>query len=159
MCRYFKTLNMKLKLNWGQSLAIVLFLFVVFIGSFVYKTLFVAKYDHALVSEEYYKEELHYQEEIDRLNKAQKLTENVTIQTNTKGITIQFPNSLDYKNITAQLKLIRNANTTFDIEKELKLDSLSYLIPDKELVKGRYSLKLIWTINDNSYQLNKKIDY
>lgn len=150
---------MKLKLNWGQSLAIVLFLFVVFIGSFVYKTLFVSDYDHALVSEEYYKEELHYQEEIDRLNNAKKLTKNVTIERNEKGITIQFPSNIDYKSITAQLKLIRNANTTFDIEKELKLDSLSYLIPDKELVKGRYTLKLIWKSNENSYQLNEKIDY
>ncbi|HIP48027.1 MAG TPA: hypothetical protein EYG92_03560 [Lutibacter sp.] len=150
---------MKFKLNWGQSIAVVLFLFVIFIGSFVYKTLFVSEYDHALVSKEYYKEEMHYQEEIDRLENASKLNENIEIDTNSNGITIQFPSSMDYKEITAHLKLMYNTDTSFDIEKEIKLDSLSFQISDKDLVKGRYLLKLIWEINENSYQLNEKIDY
>jgi len=114
---YFILYNMNFKLNWGQSIAVVLFLFVLFIGSFVYKTLFVSEYDHALVSKEYYKEEIHFQEEIDRLNNALKLSENVEIDTNSNGIIIQFPSNMDYKRITAHLKLIRNADTSFDIEK------------------------------------------
>lgn len=150
---------MKFKLNWGQSIAIVLFLFVVFIGSFVYKTLFKSEYNHALVSEEYYKEELNYQDEIDRLNNAATLNENIRIDKDSTGITIHFPSKMDYKEIAAHLKLIRNANTSYDIKKVIKLDSISYLIPDKELLKGRYSLKLIWSIRDKSYQYNKKIDY
>ena len=150
---------MNFKLNWGQSIAVVLLLFVVFIGNFVYKTLFVSNYDHALVSKEYYKEEMHYQEEINRQNKALELNENVTIDTNSNGINILFPSTMDYKEITAHLKLMYNTDASFDIEKEIKLDSLSYQISDKELVKGRYLLKLIWKINENSYQLNEKIDY
>lgn len=150
---------MRLKLNWGQSIAIVLFLFVVFIGSFVYKTLFISEYDHALISKEYYKEEIYFQKEIDRLENASTLEENVLVSTSSEGIQFKFPNSMDFKTIKAQVKLIRNDKKELDIIKDLKLDSLSYLIPNADLLKGRYILKLIWENNGTSYQYNEKIDY
>ena len=61
-----------------------------FILSFVYKTLFIEKYEHHLVSEDYYKEELHYQEEIDKLNNANLLLENVVLMNENNGIKIIF---------------------------------------------------------------------
>ena len=53
---------MKIKINWGTGIAIAIALFIVFILSFVYKTIFIEKYEHHLVSEDYYKDELHYHE-------------------------------------------------------------------------------------------------
>lgn len=156
---YLNYTRMSFKLNWGQSIAVFLFLFVIFIGSFVYKTFFVPKYHHALVSKEYYKEEIHFQEEIDRLNLALELEEDVKVTHNSEGITLKFPNNFDYTNIKARVKLIRNSDTRHDIEEAIKLDSLIYFIPDDRLAKGRYTFKLIWEYHEDFYQLNKKIDY
>ena len=61
---------MKIKINWGTGIVIAIVLFIAFILSFVYKTIFMEEYEHHLVSEDYYKDELHYQEEIDKLNNA-----------------------------------------------------------------------------------------
>jgi len=111
------------------------------------------------VSKEYYEEEIHFQEEIDRLNRTLELKEDVKVTHNPKGITIEFPKNFNYKNIKAQVKLIRNTDTKQDIEEAIKLDSLIYFIPNDRLAKGRYSFKLIWEYEKDSYQLNKKIDY
>ncbi len=150
---------MRFKFNWGHGIFLSLVFFVLFIGSFVYKTLFVSAYDHPLVSKEYYKEEVAYQDEIDRLNNANELKTNIRTQKNAKGISIFFPPETDYKKIHAHIKLQRTNNLNFDIEKEIVLDSLTYLISDKELIKGRYVLKLNWEYEGIPYQYREKIDY
>ena len=38
--------------------------------------MFIEDYNHHLVSKDYYKDELHYQEEIDKLNNAEHCTLN-----------------------------------------------------------------------------------
>lgn len=150
---------MGFKFNWGHGIFLSLVFFVLFIGSFVYKTLFVSAYNHPLVSKEYYKEEVAYQDEIDRLNNANKLKDNVKVQKSSKGIFLVFPPETDYNKIHAFLKLQRTNNADFDIEKEIVLDSSTYLIPYKDLVKGRYALKLNWEYKDIPYQYREKIDY
>lgn len=150
---------MNFKFNWGHGISIALALFVLFIGSFVYKTLVKAEYDHALVSEKYYEEEIHYQDEIDRLNNAAGLAQNVVINKTDKGIELVFPNTFDYTKITAHLKLYRIANKDLDLIKNIKLDGLTYTIPDKHLARGMYSLKLNWEYNGTPYQLKEKIRY
>jgi hypothetical protein len=150
---------MSFKFNWGHGMFLAMAFFVIFIGSFVYKVMFQDEYDHKLVSEEYYKEELHYQEEIDRLNNAGNLEENVQVKQSKEGLTIIFPSNFDYKNIKTTIKLQRLSDGDLDIIKELKLDSLSYLIPNKDLVKGHYVLKLNWEYNGETYQFREKINY
>ncbi len=44
---------MKIKINWGTGIVIAMVLFIIFILSFVYKTIAVDKYEHHLVSEDY----------------------------------------------------------------------------------------------------------
>lgn len=150
---------MAFKFNWGHGLATAIALFVIFISFFVYKTLADPDYDHALVSEEYYKEELHFQNEIDRLENAMKLNQDVIVKQSAKGLELVFPSDFDYQKITAHLKLQRVSNVDLDIEKDINLDSITYHIPDNSLVKGRYNLKLNWEYNNIPYQLKQKIYY
>ncbi len=64
---------MKFKISWPTGIIISIAAFVIFILSFVYKVTFLPQYDHHLVSDDYYKDELNYQQEIDKLNKAAEL--------------------------------------------------------------------------------------
>ncbi len=150
---------MSFKFNWGHGIFLALTLFVLFISSFVYKTLVKPEYNHSLVSEEYYKEEIHYQKEIDRLNNAAALSQNVVVNKTPKGIELIFPSTFDFNKITAKFTLQRVANKDFDLEKDVKLDSLTYLIHDKQLIRGMYSLKLNWEYEGKKYQLRDKISY
>jgi hypothetical protein len=62
-------------MNWGNKLVVVFIAFALFMGYMVYRAL-STKYD--LVSKDYYKDELRYQERIDGVKNAVAL-DSVTI--------------------------------------------------------------------------------
>jgi len=147
------------KFHWGHGVSIVLGVFIIFILTFVYKTLVKPEYDHKLVSEEYYKEELHFQDEINSLNNASQLKENVKIQHSDKGIEVVFPGSFDPKKIEGYVDLQRANDSKLDLKIDLNLDSLSLLIPSEKLIKGTYNIKVVWNYEKIPYQLNEKYKY
>lgn len=142
---------MKIKFNWGTGIVIAMVAFMVFILSFVYKTLAVEKYEHQLVSEDYYKDELHYQQEIDKLNNAAKLPQNIVLSNSNDGITIQFPKNMDYKEISGKILFQRLSNEKLDFNEEIKLDSSSLLIPKDKLVAGKWVVRIEWNNKGEAY--------
>ena len=79
-----------MKINWGTGIVIAFGLFMTFILFFVFKVQTDNKYDNELYVEEYYKEELAYQEVIDGTNKANQLSAAVSIQQVEDQLIIQF---------------------------------------------------------------------
>ncbi len=150
---------MKIRLNWGTSIVIAIVLFMAFILSFVYKTIFIDKYEHHLVSEDYYKEELHYQDEIDKINNANLLIKNVSISNSKKGILIKFPENLNYENISGTISFLRRSNHQLDFEIKIELTSHSIIIEDKLLVAGKWEIKIDWKNNDEEYLLKESWFY
>jgi len=150
---------MSFKFNYGHGAALAIGLFVIFISYFVYKSLADPKLNHSLVSEEYYKEELYFQDEIDRLENAAKLAQDVKVYKTEAGLNFAFPADFNYKNITGTIKLQRLDDASLDYNVVLSLADLTYLIPNKYLVKGRYNLKLNWDHNGIPYQYKEKINY
>ena len=60
-------------MNWGKSIILAFVLFAGFIATLV---VVCVREDISLVSKDYYKEELLYQDQIQRLNNASQLKEN-----------------------------------------------------------------------------------
>ena len=141
---------MKIKINWGVGIVIAMVLFMAFILTFVYKSL-TPEYTHELVSEDYYKDELHYQEEIDKLNNAAKLKTKISLSNSDEGITIKFPENLDYKLVKGNISFQRYNNSNLDISKEIKLTSEKILIPASQLVTGKWIVKIDWKYKDEEY--------
>jgi len=150
---------MKSKFNWGHGIALTLLLFVIFIGSFVYKTFMKSEYDYKLTSPNYYEEELKYQEEIDSQKNAKLLTKRIAIKKSEKGLEFVFPPELDYKKVSGHIKLLRNTKDGIDIEKDFVLTNASLIIQDELLAPGRYNLKMKWIYDGTHYQFRDKIDY
>ncbi len=150
---------MKIKINWGTGIVIAIVLFMIFILSFVYKTIAIDKYEHHLVSEDYYKDELYYQKEIDKLNNAAKLSENIALSNSEKGITISFPQDKDFNKIKGTIYFMRRSNIKLDFEKEIKLSDHFIIIPDSLLVSGKWIIKIDWQYNDEEYLLKESWFY
>jgi len=148
-----------MKFNWGTGITLALLLFMGFILSFVYKATFNPKYDHTLVSENYYEEDVNYQKEKDAKQRAKELETQVEIQQTDKGILFVFPTSFTTSNTSGTIGLMRLANKKLDVNTPLKLDDKhSQLIPAEKLVEGRYQLKLSWLNADKTYMIRKVID-
>ncbi|MFD1292464.1 FixH family protein [Lutibacter holmesii] len=150
---------MKFKISWPTGIIIAIASFVIFILSFVYKVTFLPEYDHHLVSDDYYMEELNYQQEIDKQNKGIDLEENVTLTKVDKGLLISFPSEFDYSKISGNIDFLRLSNDKIDFSTPIKLSSNDLLIEDKNLVEGRWDVKIEWTVNDVTYLLKEKINY
>ena len=150
---------MKIKVNWGTAMVIAMVLFMAFILQFVYRSIAVDKYEHHLVSEDYYKDELYYQQEIDKMNSASKLAQNVKIDRVGDGMLVTFPNDMDISSITGIAYFQRPSDERLDFQKEISLSDHYMLITDDKLINGRWNVKIDWKYGDDEYLFKEAVFY
>lgn len=150
---------MKIKLNWGWGIVIALAIFMLFIGSIVFQLLFNKKYDHQLVSENYYKDELLYQSEVNKIERANKLPKNVIIQNKDGKLYIIFPKDLNFSEITGTVSFQFVIDAQFDFKQKIELESPVFEIDSSKLKKGTWRIKVDWKHQQISYLLKEKIIY
>ncbi len=148
-----------MKINWGTGIVIAIIAFIGFILFLVTLMLSDEKLNHELVTDDYYKKELVYQEEIDAEKNAQALTENIKVSKTGEGLLIVFPKNLDYSKIKGKVNLYRPSNKNLDFEIPLDLSSHQLLIPKKNLVEGRWDVSVNWIYKGVTYLYKDKTSY
>jgi len=150
---------MKIKINWGTAMVIVMVLFMAFILQFVYRSIAVDKYEHHLVSEDYYKDELYYQQEIDKMNNASKLTQNVKVVRVGEGMLVSFPDDMDFTKIIGIAYFQRPSDERLDFQKNISISDHKMLITDDKLINGRWNVKIDWKYGDEEYLFKEPVFY
>ncbi|GGZ83136.1 FixH family protein [Algibacter mikhailovii] len=148
-----------MKFNWGTGIVFAFIGFISFILYFIITMMTDERFEHELVSEDYYADELKYQDDIDKLNHAKSLSENIAYHRSSAGLTINFPENLDYKSITGKVFLYRPSNKQLDFETAISLSNSYLLIPDNRLVDGRWNIKIDWQYKGKSYLFKESITY
>ena len=147
-----------MKINWGTGIVIAFALFMTFILYFVFKVQSDSKYDNELVVEEYYKHDVHFGDEMVRIQHAHDLAQKPIITNTPEGITIVFPVVFVPKNIKGNVSLYRPSNKKLDFEVPISLSNSTLLIPKKSLVGGRWDINMEWQYGGKSY-LTKETVY
>lgn len=143
-------------LNWGHGLAIALGCFILFILFLIF--IFpMGKQNAEMISNNYYEEELQYQDIIDAKNNAAKLEKTPNYKATSEGILITFPATIKVDENTAEFILFRTEDSNLDVKKEVTLQHNLFLIPAKVISKGSYTLKLKWKENKKPYQVDYDI--
>ncbi len=148
-----------MKLNWGTGIVLAFIGFIAFIMYFIISMNVDDKYDHDLVSEDYYSDELKYQADIDKLKNSNDLSTNISYERTDEGLKINFPEDINYKEITGNMFLYRPSNKQLDFETAISLSNSYLLIPDKRLVDGRWNIKIDWQYKGKSYLFKESIVY
>lgn len=148
-----------MKLNWGTGIVIAFIGFISFIMYFVINMNTDKKLDHDLVTEDYYKQELKYQNDIDKEKNAKTLSANLKWQKTENGMLISFPENLEPSNISGKVFLYRPSNKQLDFETTISLSNHNLLIPDKRLLDGRWNIKIDWSYKDTNYLYKEEILY
>ncbi len=148
-----------MKINWGTGIVLAFIGFISFIMYFIISMNTNTDYQHDLVTEDYYKAELEYQNDINKEENSKNLEKNIRWKKVDEGIIIEFPENLDFKNITGQVFLYRPSNKQLDFETQISLFKHNLLIPDKRLLDGRWNIKVYWQYNKTSYLYKKEIMY
>ena len=148
-----------MKINWGTGIVLAFIGFMCFILYFVIKVNTDKKYDHDLVTEDYYKQELDFQNDINKETNAKNLTENISLKKTENGLLIAIPENLKINGISGKVFLYRPSNKQLDFEVPISLSDHNLLIPDKRLLDGRWNIKIYWQYKGKSYLYKKEIVY
>ena len=149
----------KMKINWGTAIIIAFVCFISFIMYFVISMSTNKKYEHDLVVEDYYQQELKFQTDIDKEENAKDLASNVSWKKSDEGLIISFPKGLDINKIKGKVFLYRPSNKQLDFEILISLSNHNLLIPDNSLLDGRWNIKVDWTYNNKDYMYKTDIVY
>ena len=148
-----------MKINWGTGIVIAFVVFISFILFFVVRMNVQSKYDHDLVTDTYYEEELQYQNDINKQRNALKLVQNISVKQTAEGIEIYFPETFDADRIKGKVFLYRPSNRQFDFEIPISLSNHTLLIPDNRLLGGRWNLTVDWSYDEIPYLYKKEITH
>ncbi len=146
-----------MKINWGTGIVIAFVAFISFIMYFVITMNVNKKYDHDLVTEEYYKKELLFQNEIDAQQRANTLKINPEIEKTDLGLLVSFPDTLVPTNISGTVFLYRPSNKQLDFEIPISLSNSHLLIPNKRLLDGRWNIVIEWQYNNQEFLTKKQL--
>ncbi len=148
-----------MKVNWGTAMVIAMIAFMVFILTFVYRSIVMDEYQHELVSEDYYGDELHYQKEIDKLKNASELEVDVALIRTADGLIFRFPENLEPEKISGTISLQRPSNKSLDLKMPIELTGSDILIPDQKMASGKYVIVVDWKHEDSEYMFKDEIFY
>ncbi|UWX60127.1 FixH family protein [Chryseobacterium oranimense] len=140
--------------SWGHGVVIALFAFIAFILSMLF--LFPnGQKNSEMVTDNYYEEELKYQDVIDAKKRADDLQEKPVYSQEKSGIKITFPKEYNNTNTTVKFVLNRTDDQNLDIKKSVQLDaSQSFTVPGQVLKVGNYTLRLMWTKDKTDYRMD-----
>ena len=147
-----------MKINWGTSIIIAFVLFMSFILFFVFKVQSDTKYDNDLVVEEYYKHDIHFSDEMVRVQNAENLVKKPTILETSKGIEIVFPEVFSPDKIKGIVSLYRPSNKRLDFEIPISMSNPTLLIPKLKLVGGRWDINIEWNYFGKAYLTKTKLN-
>ncbi len=148
-----------MKINWGTGIVLAFIAFITFILYFVYRMSTDDRANHDLVTKEYYKKELGYQQEIDASENAARMGAKLNIEKSDEGIHIGFPEKFDPKKIEGTVSLYRPSNKHLDVNFPISLSKTHLLIPDNRLVDGRWDIIVSWSYEGNAFLHKEKLVY
>ena len=147
-----------MKFNWGHGIALALLIFCGIFTYFLITVHTVDKYEVNLITEDYYKKELDFQQEIDKTNNALKLSQNIVVKIDENNIIIVFPNDFDSSKIQGNIKFFRPSDKKLDIDIPIKLEQNKMVINKKSLQKGLYKIIVDWSyLGDEKYMFKEDL--
>lgn len=146
-----------MKINWGTGIVLAFMGFIGFILYFVINASTDVKYQHDLVSPDYYEEELNYQYEIDGEQKAilEKFFPKIIL--NTKSLDFIFPSEKLAYDFDGHIILYRPSNKKLDLKIPITLKDSIMKVSLEHLVPGRYDIKVFWVNSGQNYAYKKSV--
>lgn len=141
-------------MNWGKGVALALFAFASMMAWFMVKA---SQNPEPLVTEDYYGEELRFQDRIDEAERANALSAPVRMECGREGVTLRFPAELEGSRISGTLGLLRPNAPAADRSTSFVTESTTVHIKELRLLPGRYNIALSWKVNGMDYFTEEKV--
>jgi len=141
-------------MNWGWSIFLSFVVFAIFIITLVVRTM---QEDVNLVAEDYYQQEMKYQDQIDRIENSADL-DPVDMEVNYADqlVIFSFPSSLSNNSVEGELHFFRPSDSSLDYRINLDLNTdLTQRVSMINLSKGMWRVKISWKDGTREYYQEK----
>ena len=136
-------------MNWGQKLLLV---FVVFASGMIYLAYRCMHINTDLVTKEYYKDELRYEDVIDGMRSANALSSKIHIVQQNETITVQLPKEMKNRQVTGNIWFYCAADAKKDRHVPVSVNADGFQQIDKKMfLPGRYTVKFDWLTDKTHY--------
>jgi len=137
-------------MNWGWYIFLSFVLFAIFIITLVVRTM---QEDVNLVSEDYYQQEMKYQDQIDRIENSAGIDPiDLSVNYEEQVVVFSFPPSLAQKSVEGELYFFRPSNSSLDYRIKLALDpDFTQKVSLRNLSKGMWRVKISWIEGEKGF--------
>ena len=136
-------------MNWGNKILLVFLVFATGIFYLVYRSMHV---NYELVSKEYYKDEIRYQEIIDASKRADELSKKIEINQTGNVIAVQLPDEMKNEKVAGVMWFYCAADEKKDRRIAMQLDEHgAQEIAKEKFLPGSYVVKFDWTSKSTRY--------
>ncbi|MBL7870477.1 MAG: FixH family protein [Cyclobacteriaceae bacterium] len=140
-------------MNIGKWIVFAFVMFALFIGTLVTVCM---NQDISLVSQNYYKEELIYQDQIDRIQNTNALSERPIITATPDTLKIHFDQFQEIKK--GEIKLFCPSNERNDKSFSVHAsEAIEQIFPLNTLPRGMYKARFFWSIGEKEFFLEEII--
>ena len=134
-------------MSWGKKIAIF---YTVFAVSMLSAVIFASMQNFHLVSEDYYQEEIAYENRIQEIKNVQELGEEVQVeQVSDSEFSFSFPESA--QEAVGLIQFYRPSDAGLDQAFPIKLADGKQLIPVDELAGGNWQVQIQWVQDGKAF--------
>lgn len=111
-----------------------------------------------LVSPDYYKDEIAYQNVLDASRNQANLAGTLSIHANSKEVVIEFPTEFNKKIVTGNVIFYSAANKDWDKNVSINTGDNKIVIPRSDLRPTIYQIKISYTVDGKNFYYQTEID-
>lgn len=138
------------KFNWGHGITLF---YIIFVGTVVFVLIASTKIDHSLVLDDYYSLDLDYQNRYNKIQNAQS-DKKINVQYNQSAQEIHIQTQSE-ASITGQVNFYKASDKSLDFSKMMSAQNT--IIDTKNLVSGKWTIKIDCTLDETDYYLESEI--
>lgn len=143
-------------MNWGKGITLVIIAFMTFIVSMVFRAF---GRDADLVREDYYENEINFDNNKESTINYNQLAEKIEITKKPEGIIVHYP-SVITKNTVGQINFYRPDNKKLDREFAIQPENLNEQnLAYSNFKEGYYDITIDWLSEKKSYRYQSNISF
>ena len=137
-------------MNWGNRIVLAFVLFAAFIGYMVVRAF---QEDFDLVAEDYYAQEINYEDKMVKLANAKNSEQQISIKQETEYVLVEFSD----QTVSGTIEFYHPSKELFDKTYKINLKDGSQQIAKEDLVPGNYRININWNAEGKDFLQESKI--
>lgn len=141
-------------MSWGK---ILLVSYLLFIGGMLFMVVKSFQNDYDMVVDDYYADELKFQDQIDATNNASQFKDSIALSAADASLQLKFPAAF-YTATSGEVYFYKASNAEDDVKQPLKLDENGMQSFNRtDFKSGFYTVKIKWEKDNINYYTEKNI--